>query len=67
MLPNRSGAGDVLGVEVGAGPAGTPCVDLILPDGRRLQIDPAMAGQLGGALIDMGQIAAQLANYVQTN
>jgi hypothetical protein len=67
MSPNRSGAGDVLGVEVGAGTAGTPCVDLILPDGARLQLDPAAAGQLGGALIDMGQIAAQLADYAKTN
>jgi hypothetical protein len=42
-------------------------VDLILPDGTRLQLDPAAAGQLGGALIDMGQIASQLAGYAQTN
>jgi hypothetical protein len=58
---------DVLGVKVGAGPSGTPCVDLVLPDGTRMQMCPKMAAHLGAALIEYGYIAAQLADYVQTN
>ena len=62
-------AGDVLGVEVGAGPAGTPCVDLILPDGTRLQLEPACAAGLGQALESMAVLAVQVSGYMnaQTN
>ena len=63
MTANRSASAH-LGVEVGAGPAATPCVDLILPDGTRLQLEPESAVNIAEAILSMAALASSVTNYL---